>query len=242
MGQERTATMRTRLELGAERPGLRLGFTLIELLVVITIIGIILAFLLIAAHGRPTVARRKRATQALITKLEGGLNDRLDALLQNRPNPNYAHGYIAGVYPGTGTEADNGPLMLPAAIQTTGSGIGSPNPKCNTLQRAQVIATFDYIKGELPGRLLSRPGVPEQSRRLQRGVSPQLHGIAVPRSAVRHPQSVPPPRNYILPLGNMVIGPRNSRGLDFRLWRCPRRPQTLTSSRPIPSWEHRQRY
>ena len=31
MGQERTGTMTTRLELGAERPGLRLGFTLVEL-------------------------------------------------------------------------------------------------------------------------------------------------------------------------------------------------------------------
>ena len=47
-------------------------------------------------------ARRagRRATQSLITKLEGGLNDRLDALMQNQPTPNYAHGYLAGVYPG----------------------------------------------------------------------------------------------------------------------------------------------
>ena len=94
--------------------------------------------------------RRNCATQSLITKLEGGLNDRLDALMQNQPTPNYAHGYLAGVYPGTGTEADNGPLMLPAALLTTVGSIGSPNPKCNTLQRAQVIATFDYIKAEMP--------------------------------------------------------------------------------------------
>ena len=74
------------------------------------------------------------------------MNDRLDALMQNQPTPNYAHGYLAGVYPGTRTEDDGGPLMLPAAILTSGSAEGSPNPKCNTLQRAQVIATFDYIK------------------------------------------------------------------------------------------------
>ena len=119
MGEDRTATMTTRLELGAERPGLRLGFTLIELLVVITIIGIILAFLLTAAMDA-TRRAEERATQSLITKLEGGLNDRLDALMQNQPTPNYAHGYLAGVYPG-GTEDDGGPLMLPAAILTAGS-------------------------------------------------------------------------------------------------------------------------
>ena len=96
--------MTTRLELGAERPGLRLGFTLTELMVVITIIGIILAFLLTAAMDA-TRRAEERATQSLITKLEGGLNDRLDALMQNQPTPNYAHGYLAGIYPG-GTEAD----------------------------------------------------------------------------------------------------------------------------------------
>src|SRR5271157_4905154 len=128
MGHERTGTMRTRFELGAERPGLRPGFTLVELMVVITIIGIILVFLLNAAMDGVRRAE-ERATQSLITKLEGGLNDRLDALMQNQPTPNYAHGYLAGVFPNLAAplnvEADGLPLMLPSALLPVS---GLPNP------------------------------------------------------------------------------------------------------------------
>src|SRR5271165_3542603 len=102
MDQERTGMMRTRPVPGTGRPGLRPGFTLVELIVVITIISIILAFLLNAAMEGVHRAE-ERATQSLITKLEGGLNDRLDALLQSVPTPNYTHGYLGGVYPGIGT-------------------------------------------------------------------------------------------------------------------------------------------
>ena len=210
MGEDRTATMTTRFELGAERPGLRLGFTLAELLVVITIIGIILAFLLTAAMDA-TRRAEERATQSLITKLEGGLNDRLDALMQNQPTPNYAHGYLAGVYPG-GTEDDGGPLMLPAAILTTGSASGSPNPKCNTLQRAQVIATFDYIKAEMPDVFFLDPAFLSNPGGYSGAYPINFTGLPFPGQPYVTPGSFPTAAHYILPLGHMVIGPRNSTG------------------------------
>lgn len=103
------------------RPG---GFTLVELLVVMVIISLLLGFILNAAMNSVDRAR-ERATQGLITKLEQGLNDRLSALLQTRPDPNSAHTLMAGINTASGT-----PLA------------GN--------QRAQVIAWYDYIKRYMP--------------------------------------------------------------------------------------------
>src|SRR5208337_3368166 len=211
MGEDRTATMTTRLDLAAERPGLRLGFTLVELMLVLTIIGIILAFLLTAAMDAVHRAE-ERATQSLITKLEGGLNDRLDALMQNQPTPNYAHGYLAGIYTG-GNDVDTLPIMLPAALLSS----RLPNPKCNTLQRAQVIATLDYIKAELPDVFFVDPAVLNNpaffnNPQSWNGAYPiNFTGLPFPGQPFVTPTTTTfsTAAHYILPLGHMVIGPRN---------------------------------
>jgi prepilin-type N-terminal cleavage/methylation domain-containing protein len=105
------------------------GFTLVELLVVITIIGIILSFVMLAAMDAGNRAN-ERATQALITKLESGLNDRLEALLETRPDYNFTHYYLGAIW----NQAYSNAATQPVA------GIA----------RAQVIAWYDYIKAEMP--------------------------------------------------------------------------------------------
>ncbi len=103
----------------------RRGFTLVELLVVMVIIGILMSLILAAAADGVRRAE-ERATQALLIKLDTGLSDRVEALLTSRVNPNLAHRQMAQVFPpGGGTPVEG-------------------------RQRAQVIATYDMMRAELP--------------------------------------------------------------------------------------------
>jgi prepilin-type N-terminal cleavage/methylation domain-containing protein len=115
------------------------GFTLIELLVVMIIISIILGLIFIASMEAAHRAE-ERATQSLITKLEGGLNDRLEALLQNVPDPNAAHAYMSACY-FTGADGNNYPILPPTASVLDSLAQSS---------RAKVIATTDFIKSQMP--------------------------------------------------------------------------------------------
>ena len=99
------------------------GFTLTELLVVMAIIGILITFLLIAAGGGVRRAEEK-ATLALITKLDVGISERMEAILLRRADVAQSHYELAAIY-------------------TSSTAIPSP-------QRAQVIAQIDLLKAELP--------------------------------------------------------------------------------------------
>jgi prepilin-type N-terminal cleavage/methylation domain-containing protein len=101
-----------------------LGFTLVELLVVMVIIGILMSFILGVAMDGVRRAE-ERATQSLIAKLDSAITDRLEALLQSRPDPTNIHSNIASVF-------YSSPAFQPG------------------YQRAQVLAMFDYVKSELP--------------------------------------------------------------------------------------------
>jgi hypothetical protein len=74
---------------------------------------------------------QERATEALIAKLDHGLNDRLETLLQARPDPSTYHVLLAHVYNGS-------PPPLP------------PYPPGAIPERASVIARVDYLKRECP--------------------------------------------------------------------------------------------
>jgi prepilin-type N-terminal cleavage/methylation domain-containing protein len=111
----------------------RVGFTLIELLIVITIIGLLISLILVAAADGVRRAE-ERATQALIIKLDTAINDRIDALLNSQVAINQTHRYLASI------NFNNGGVFMP---------VGSTNSNSDD-RRAQVIAQYDYIRAELP--------------------------------------------------------------------------------------------
>lgn len=166
---------------GPARP----GFTLIELLAVIVIIAILLSLILVAAMDAQRRAE-ERATQSLIAKLDGGIADRLDALLQSQPSANYAHGYLAAIYVGANTVP---PILTPT---------GQLNSQLRTSLRAQTIAAYDYIKSEMPDVFSIDPNFTPGSS--YTGPYPfNFAGSPFPGTPLT------PLGNNMLPLGHMVM-------------------------------------
>ncbi len=151
------------------------GFTLVELAVVLLVIGLIVAFILTVSFSGIEQARL-RATQSLITKLEVGLNDRINALLSVQANPNGTHRYLASIFP---------PGMAPGTMPLPWGLLND--------QRAQVIATVDYMKAELPDVFFIQDFNPSGN-----SYPVNFAGRAFPLG------SAGSPLNFILPIGNMV--------------------------------------
>ncbi len=153
------------------------GFTLIELSVVILIIGLIVTFILRASAE--AVSRAEiRATQALITKLEVGVSERIEALLSQRVTPNGAHRCLAATYP-----PGIAPLALPWGLPSE--------------SRAAVIARFDQIRAELPDVFIINTSDPN----FDPNYPINFAGQAYPGTTVGPNQAY----SYAYPIGSMTI-------------------------------------
>lgn len=156
------------------------GFTLVELMVVMIIIGIVVA--LIAVVSLEGVRRaEERATQALIIKLEAGLNDRIDALLTQPPTIGNAHRFLA-------TPRNTALLGL----------IPSPAE-----QRAEVIARIDMLRRELPETWMVNPSFSQNPTDypINFGGTPYLAGTSLYSGLTGAAATHAP---YVLPLGAMA--------------------------------------
>jgi prepilin-type N-terminal cleavage/methylation domain-containing protein len=154
------------------RPSRR-GFTLIELAIVVLIIGVILSFILVTGYEGAEQAR-VRATQALITKLEVALNDRIDALMAVTVKPNGTHQFLASIPVTT--------VYSPWGLTAGG--------------RAEVIARLDQIKREMPDVFYIQTPSPGNNDYV---VNFAGLPFPAPSNGFGTPQS---PFAYILPLGN----------------------------------------
>ncbi len=162
------------------------GFTLIELLVVIAIIGLIISLILVAAADGVRRAE-ERATQSLITKLDTGINDRLDALLNSPAPVNQTHRYLAAINYTT----DGGTTYRP---------VGANSNSNSDERRAQVIAQFDYIRAELPDVFFVNGNTKDG------GAFANTYPINF--GAAPYPANTPNPSlaNFLLPLGDVYPG------------------------------------
>jgi prepilin-type N-terminal cleavage/methylation domain-containing protein len=202
----------------AERRTTKRAFTLVELLIVIVIISILVGFIFLAAKDAEARAN-ERATQSLIQKLETGLNDRLEALLQNQPAPNFAHAYLATIYSG------NGPI--PPLVVKNALGKTVDNTQITAVLRAQIIATYDFIKSEMPDVFFVAYGPASADYPLNFAGVPYTPSDWAPVTS-KYGESM-------LPMGHMVRGPFAEAGGygDSRLATDPNTGLTyLSSSNP----------
>ena len=106
------------------------GFTLVELLIVVAIIGILISLILTTQMGSIRLAEEK-ATISLVAKLEQAMTERMDALVNYQADPTPAHYQFAAIYNSGATQRIEG------------------------VQRAQVIAQYDYLRAQLPDGFVS---------------------------------------------------------------------------------------